>query len=337
MYFRKKESLMDKHIYNELRENFGFIISELETSFLAQHKCSKESELYLNFHDILIDRVDSFMKKYRPPKNCDWMFDNVRGFITQFWRTIYYKGCVFDAYTKTNKHYNTYLNIVTEEEKLRYGGVTEDQLLSPYNIEESFFRNDLLETIKENFDKFISLLLPYEKVYFIGMYEGLNTEELIRKIGNNGFDSPTTYIGTKKRKEIEYRLVCYFAQEKHQIHNIDELLKAFNKFPRLNKQSFGETHLFQIPDQESLEKVITGELLQKKKNKFPFSLVQKKEIAKEYDPDCKIQPYGEDVFAKSKIDRNGKKHDHYVVFINHSMSSYCHITKQTQSLLKSAS
>lgn len=318
--------LRDTNVYNRLIENFDFIIEELERPFLTKHKCNKGSELYLNFHDILIIRVESFMKRYTLPEDCDWLFDPVRGFITQFYKLIYYKGCVYDAYTKTNNQIDHYLNVFSE-----------DQFESYVNIEEDFIKYESLKEVLNGFKKFSSFLSSLEKIILQGIIEGISTQEIIRNIEKSGYTPQSTYIITKKRKEIEFRLTCFFSQERQQQYPEEQILKGLNKFPFLNKRVFGESKLYVIPNQDTLLKAISGESLKNRSNRSNLSLEEKREIVVQFDPEIKIHPHGTKYFARSKFDLNGKKHDHYVVYINHSMSGFCQVTKQTKSLLRPVS
>ena len=324
------DNTSQRSIYDQLKSSYGYIISELEMAFLTKHRCSKESELFLNFHDILLERVEKFMRIYKLPENVDDHFNLIRGFITQFRNTIYYDGAVKDTYTKTNRQFENCVNIVTDEEKSRYrSGITADQLVSDVDIEQEIIQLDIQERLRKAFNLFSTYLNPMEKLFFKEMVNGNQTSKIISKIGNSGFHPPTYDIALRIRKTIEFRLTCFFAQEKQIFLDKSIVLRSLNKFSKLNRRVFGEARLLEIPSQERLETAIKGKFL--KHNKQADKTV-KISLVKQYDKDAKILNESKTYFAKSKIDSTGKKHDHWVVYINHGLHCYCHITDKSWKL-----
>jgi len=324
---------MENSYYDQLLPHFNYIISELEISFMTKHRCSRESDLFMNFHDLLTDRVHNFMKKYRPPENHDEHFKLIRGFITQYRKTIYYSGTVKDTYTKTNKIQSRQINIVTDDEKRFYHhGITSDQLISEENTEDKVIEMDLQKRVTRGFNLFMTYLSPFEKQFFKGMVQGKSTRSIVSDLGNGGFEPPSYDISQRLRNTLEFRLTCFFAQDREILYDKNLVLKSLNKFSKLNKRVFGISKLETIPTQEMLEYSIKKGFVKKDRNNSGIEISEKKQIVKSFDPDSKIQVYGTKYFAKSKVDFDGKKHDHYVVYIDHYLNMYDHVTKQNRSL-----
>ena len=324
------DNLLQESVYGKLRSSYGYIIEQLEAAFLSQHRCSKESELYLNFHDMLIDRVEKFMRIYKLPENVDEHFNLIRGFITQFRTTVFYEGLVKNCYTKTNRQFERFINIVSEEDKSRYKiGITADQLAMDLDIEEEIIQLDMQARINKAFNQFSTYLNPMEKLFFRGMVNGDYTSDIIRRIGNSGFIPPSGDAGQRIRNTIEFRLTCFFAQDNYPLFDKSLVLRALNKFSKLNRRVFGEARLVEIPKQENLEKAIKGKFLERKSHSDEIGKIT---LVKQYDQEAKILEHGKKTFAKSKVDFNGDPHKHWVVYINHGLHCYCHVTGKSWKL-----
>ena len=271
------------------------------------------------------------MKKYNPPENHDEHFNLIRGFITQFRKTVYYSGTVKDSYTRTNRIHSRQINIVTDEEKKFYHhGISSDQLISEENVEEKVIEMVLQKRVTRGFNLFMTYLTPFEKQFFKGMIVGKSTRSIVSDLSNGGFEPPSYDISLRIRNTLEFRLTCFFAQEREILYDKKLVLKSLNKFPKLNKKVFGVNKLDEIPSQEQLEVSIKRQFT---KNRLsPEDISSKTVTVLSYDPESKIQIYGKKYFAKSKIDFNGKKHDHYVVYIDQYLNMYDHVTKQSKSL-----
>ena len=122
---------------------------------------------------------------------------------------------------------------------------------------------------------------------------------------------------------IKYRLTCFFALSRNRIMTDQILLKALNNDPKARKRLLGiKEKLTEIPDDEVLMEGVKA--LRVKKDTPTADLGP---AIQAYDPRSKKAPKGKSYIYSSKIDFNGKAHDHDVVYFNRSGYAYDHVTK----------
>lgn len=305
-----------------LNSRLSIIVEHIEKHFLHQFKISDSSDAYFEFHDKLLAYLPNAIQKYRMPDTVDGRFKVVSDFINKFISSKYYRGTCLDAYNKYKKHLQREVPFVSAQEAAEGKGICCEQIPDTRETPmERVVRLDLEERAERGYNHFATLLTVHELIAFRLMRIGSSTPAIVDSYREEGRDISIEQV-KYLRKILEYRLLCFFAEDRNRLYDKEIVLKAMNKYPELNKRFFNDKKLLSLPDDSALHATAVGKF--KKESNID-------EIALAYD--AKAKKAADKNYAYSScIDFNGKKHDHAVVFINNAGYAYDHVTRETKTL-----
>jgi len=330
---------------NELQacliSNLSSITQNIEYHFLKTRKVSVNDDRFITFHDILLSKLEPAIKKYQLPPEYDEKFDMVIDFTSKFIASRYYTGAECDAYAIYRKHI-VEVPFITEQERRdgRQGIYIGNEIerinrdLEESSMEEKAEKLYDQERTEKAYHQFESMLTTFELYVFAEMkkQKGSSIVKIVEVLQSHGYKDATVDTITPKRKNLEYRLLCFFAIRKNAIHTLEVVLKGMNLFPSHNKQFFGCKKLLAIPADSELMKVASGAYKNEMKYEVEFDRDSLTMLAKRYDKDVKLISGIKKYVFTSKVDFNGKSHDHPVVYISKYGTAYDHVTEVARKL-----
>lgn len=186
-----------------------------------------------------------------------------------------------------------------------------------------------LENANAEFLRYCNTL---EKKVVDAMKEGYSWEQLISHVGPTQSGKLLTLQEARHiRNVLEYRMVCWYSIKK--IFDVDYILKGLNLHSNLNKRFFREEKLSKLPYFPTMQAVAKGntkrpEKYEHKVPKHSYDEVWRRARELFGEGTCVNPTDGEWSFC-SKVDERGKKHDHYVLYINDSGYAYSHVSKMS--------
>jgi hypothetical protein len=204
----------------------------------------------------------------------------------------------------------------------KYEGVSID------NLEDKRGKDVITQDILEKaYNSFSNMLNTYDDAIFSFMRQGnYNPAAITRALNNDlGYEKSEDQV-RRTCNFLEYRLVAWMCLPENQVLVDSVLLKGLNRFPSLNNRYLGIKKLETLPDIETLKAIAL--------NRAKKVTIDVGVIAKKYDPQVKSIPHStkKEPWFASKVDLNGKRHDHDVVYINGYGSAYDQVNRRSENL-----
>ena len=217
---------------------------------------------------------------------------NPEAFFISQWLINIYPSTVKEIFTKIEKHLTT----IDLDENMEDKSNMEEECMIKWIKE---------ELVKAN-NEFIDRLSDYDKKVFIGMLRDQSDKEMAAIL------FPKSEYTIQNRDKVRYMMnIVEFRYSSFllykRIWDEEKILRRINKSPKLCKRFFGIEKILQVPSNADLLAAAFGDGTKKQETSKPF---------------VRPTPF-------SKVDFNGKKHDHFVVYeLNGSL--YDHVTKETK-------
>jgi len=229
-----------------------------------------------------------------PPELLD-NFNPTAFFLSQWIKNIY-PYIKMQVFEKANSYYASSISL---DDCL--------ELKSDENVEEDVMLILFREELKKANEEFMSKISKVDQKVMHSMYKDLSDKEKVELLFPNA--EYTIKLKDKVRYMInvlEFRYACFILYK--QLWNEEKVLRKLNKMPKLVKRYFGTDKLLSAPDNSALLAAAFN--------------TEPNKVATTPKPFIRPTPF-------SKVDFNGKKHDHFVVYeLNGSL--YDHVTKETK-------
>jgi len=265
-----------------LRSNQALIEVRLMAHLLKDSRILfKKSDFELEFNKIIDSRIDKWINEATCPDFTDSNFDAVAYFVSG--KVRLYERFIRRELLRRVARLST--RFFTDEEW--------NNLQDEHDLEREVIETILLEEVRKANIFFATNISGSDRVVFKAMRTNQTAKALARtlysiKDPSNSQINKAAYAFNMLR----FRYTCYFATTQ----TLDDhlVIRALNRSPKLLKRFFGVEKLVAIPDKGKLTDVAfqTGDF-QKATSRKPGNW---KKV--------------------SKVDFNGKRHDHFVVFLS---------------------
>lgn len=317
---------LEFHFLNEIKQRH----SNLSSWFV--------DEALMHFLWAVDDKLDHALLTYKYPANTDSNFDVEIDFINKsIFSGWLYRHAKSVAFEKATKHKNTYTQWTDERDAYREA----DEMSDPAK---KLDRDELQRRVEKQLDNFATYLTPYELIIFNEMRQSSvdkkhTIEEIIEHLETAGYGEQTENMIRRVRNILEFRLACLVAHPSIDLFSTSVTIATLNKLGRAraknrkgyNLRFFGVDRLEDVPPADQLMYVAAGKFKRdSKQSDGPIHDAVLRAIL-DHDPKA-VKAENKPYSYRSKVDLNGIKHDHPVVYIDRTGNAYCHVTKKTRRL-----
>jgi len=287
----------------QLTANLSEITDKIERHFITQNR----PEGIAGMHDIdgrlLVFRefndryLQKFINNYCLPQLTNEQFNVVLAAISGYLKSLY-------GYARDNSNHAYWVR-VNKEICLEFA----EELESSTNIEVEYEMVEAKERLHKVNKAFHQMVNVQDRLIFSALSVGKKAKEIASLLyPDSRYDKETENKTNYRIRLVEYRYAAWVIA--NNIYSDSLALAGLNRYPNQNKRYFGIKKIESIPSKEELIKVARGETV-KQANTIQLHL---SEIPKPF----------------SKMDFNGKRHDHTVVYQYMNGGLYDHVTKATK-------
>lgn len=305
---------------------------------------TNKPELVVSFTDFIAEKLIHSIATFVPPSTMDLKYDPFKNFWSQFvkfqWHYLFKEWLrLYKASLEFRYHEIPASDMPDNKDgkPFDFDGIIDSYQLS---LEHATERQVMLEHL-QSINTFFCKVLRHEEeaIIFNCMLNGdSDASELIAKTGLK--------LGSMEMSEIRaavtvrYVILLYLKRMRPE----DDLLMVVNRYPDLCKLWFGRCKLTSVPEVTLLKSVLFGDFRQVvihyDRSDYQYVLAPSTERLKikvrQFDGGAvAIKAFGGDPrlpLYKSKKDRNGRKHQRYVTFVNGYGRAYDHTCDESWQL-----
>lgn len=249
-------------------------------------------------------KLDLFIEKYElPPFETDEKWNLIANAVAVYLRNIY-KFAVIESQSEYNRLRNREILVASE---------VLQEFESTQNVEGDFMDEWVRERIKKINTTFKYHLTYQDKQIYALLLVGKKGRDIAEIIyPDKPYDKTIENKVNYRIRLIQYRYAAWVFS--HEIFTDHIALAGLNRFPAQNKRFFGEKKLLNMPSKEELVRAAKNEGANDEKENPQLVSSLTAEPPKQY----------------SKVDFNGKAHDHFVVYAYSDGTLFDHVTKTTR-------
>ena len=287
-------------------------------------------EAISQYVEYLQDYLLRHLEQYQLPEEIDDKFDLVSNFQRTFEKNVEPFVEMSTVRQLKKPQYHTVLFSQVSDESMEKASYEKSISGEVPKMEDEVLKEWTQDRLVRLNKAFLKHLNRIEQIVFAGMLKGSKIPDLVSIIGPTMSGKCLTYEQVRYiRNNLQYRLVCWYGY--HQFLDGAVLLKGMNLYPKHNKKVFGVNRLSEVPAKDLLKAAATlKKVVAPYKPKHSLEEIEQKVRQELIRP---IEGHGHDWLFASKW-YQGKKHDHYVVYVNRAGWAYSHVDKHSWNLFE---